>query len=27
LTDSVSLPIEPYTWQGTYVSVCAKKRK
>ncbi|MCJ2372615.1 class I SAM-dependent methyltransferase [Pseudomonas sp. RGM 3321] len=27
LTDSGSLPIEPYTWQGTYVSVCAQKRK
>jgi SAM-dependent methyltransferase len=27
LSDSANLPIAPYTWQGTYVSVCARKRK
>ncbi|KMT55185.1 class I SAM-dependent methyltransferase [Pseudomonas fildesensis] len=27
LSSSENLPIEPYTWQGTYVSVCAQKRK
>lgn len=27
LTDAGNLPIAPYTWQGTYVSVCAQKRK
>ncbi|NWB99590.1 class I SAM-dependent methyltransferase [Pseudomonas gingeri] len=27
LSQSNNLPIDPYTWQGTYVSVCAKKRK
>ncbi|MGE7958894.1 class I SAM-dependent methyltransferase [Pseudomonas sp. NPDC089530] len=27
LSNSENLPIEPYTWQGTYVSVCARKRK
>lgn len=27
LSSSENLPIEPYTWQGTYVSVCARKRK
>jgi 2-polyprenyl-3-methyl-5-hydroxy-6-metoxy-1,4-benzoquinol methylase len=27
LSNSDNLPIDPYTWQGTYVSVCARKRK
>lgn len=27
LSKAENLPIEPYTWQGTYVSVCARKRK
>ncbi|MFK4135069.1 class I SAM-dependent methyltransferase [Pseudomonas luteola] len=27
LSDAKSLPIDPYTWQGTYVSLCARKRK
>jgi SAM-dependent methyltransferase len=27
LSNSDRLPIDPYTWQGTYVSVCARKRK
>lgn len=27
LSNSDRLPIEPYTWQGTYVSVGARKRK
>ncbi|MDF0729307.1 class I SAM-dependent methyltransferase [Pseudomonas entomophila] len=26
LSDAEQLPIAPYTWQGTYVSVCARKR-
>ena len=26
LSNSKSLPVDPYTWQGTYVSVCARKR-
>lgn len=26
LSNSANLPIEPYTWQGTYVSVCARRR-
>ncbi len=26
LSNSENLPIDPYTWQGTYVSVCARKR-
>lgn len=27
LSSADNLPIAPYTWQGTYVSVCAQKRK
>jgi 2-polyprenyl-3-methyl-5-hydroxy-6-metoxy-1,4-benzoquinol methylase len=27
LSSANNLPIDPYTWQGTYVSVCAKKRR
>ncbi|RED00448.1 bifunctional 2-polyprenyl-6-hydroxyphenol methylase/3-demethylubiquinol 3-O-methyltransferase UbiG [Ectopseudomonas oleovorans] len=26
LSDAEHLPVDPYTWQGTYVSVCAQKR-
>lgn len=26
LSDAVHLPVDPYTWQGTYVSICARKR-
>ncbi|KVL13174.1 class I SAM-dependent methyltransferase [Burkholderia ubonensis] len=26
LTDAIDMPIPPYVWQGTYVSVCAHKR-